>query len=289
MDHPLLAGMKLKIKSRIRQLRLGAIRRFQGFGADELIHFLHRLGVEPGQVVMVHGSWEGFEGFDGTPKDLIGILQRVVGEQGTLLMPTLPFSGLARDWVEGGQVFDVRRTPSRMGMVTELFRRSPGVIRSVHPTHPVAAWGRLAREITRDHHRCLTPCGAGSPYARMLEYGGQNLLLGVDIRALTFFHAVEEIIRPLLPFDPFTRETWNLQSRDADGTCWPTTTHLFNPEWSRRRDLRLIVPDLIARGYYHEEKLHRLKAILLGCREFLETLEQLAKAGKTCYHQELLP
>ncbi|MBF0108330.1 MAG: AAC(3) family N-acetyltransferase [Magnetococcales bacterium] len=285
MNHPLLLRWGRFVTSRLRRARLGAIRRFQGFDALELHDFLVRLGLGPGQVVMVHCSWDGFAGFSGTPRELIGLLQRVVGEEGTLLMPTLPFTGLARDWAEGGTLFDVRRTPSQMGLVTELFRRSPGVVRSLHPTHPVAAWGRHAQALIQDHQRCLTPCGQGSPYARMLAFKGQNLLLGVDIRALTFFHAVEEIIRPLLPFDPFTRETWTLESRDAQGNRCFTTTHLFDPDLSRRRDLRLIVPDLIDRGYYRTGALHRLQAILLGCGEVLETLEQLAREGRTCYRK----
>ncbi|HIJ83340.1 MAG TPA: AAC(3) family N-acetyltransferase, partial [Magnetococcales bacterium] len=164
----MVANLKQKFKLQYRKLRLQAIRRFQSFGVGELADFLARLGVGSGRVVMVHCSWDGFEGFSGTPRDLIEILQRAVGREGTLLMPTLPFTGLARDWAESGQVFDVRRTPSQMGLVTELFRRSRGVVRSLHPTHPVAAWGALAETMTRDHYRCQTPCGAGSPYARML-------------------------------------------------------------------------------------------------------------------------
>ncbi|MBF0423515.1 MAG: AAC(3) family N-acetyltransferase [Magnetococcales bacterium] len=283
MDQNASAGLKLRWKNRYRRIRLAMVRRFYGFGADDLERFLAQMGAGPGRVVMVHCSWNGFEGFRGTPRDVIGILQRWVGEHGTLLMPSLPFTGLARDWAELGRLFDVRRTPSQMGLVTELFRRSPGVVRSIHPTHPVLAWGARTEEMIRDHHLCRTPCGRGSPYARMLEHDGLNLLLGVDIRALTFFHAVEELIRPLLPADPFTRETWTLQSRDGDGRHWTTITHLFDADLSRRRDLRLIIPDLKARGHYAQYRLRRLEAILLGCRDVFQTLEELARQGRTCY------
>ncbi|MBF0434264.1 MAG: AAC(3) family N-acetyltransferase [Magnetococcales bacterium] len=279
----MLTRLKHQLKLRHGQVRLALIRRFQGFDVPELQRFLQRMGEGRGRVVMVHCSWDGFTGFTGTPRDLIDVLQHWVGDGGTLLMPTLPFTGLARDWAESGQVFDVRRTPSQTGVVSEMFRRSRGVVRSVHPTHSVAAWGALAAEMIRDHQGCRTPCGQGSPYAKMLEHDGLNLLLGVDIRALTFFHAVEEMIRPWLPFDPFTRETWDLQSRDVAGQSWTTTTHLFDPNWSRRRDLRLIIPDLQARGHYHRHTLHRLEAVLLGCRDVLQTLEELARQGRTCY------
>lgn len=281
--YKMLTTLKRRLKLRHGQIRLALIRHFHGFGLEALQRFLQQVGDVQGRVVMVHCSWDGFTGFSGTPRDLIGALQHWVGDSGTLLMPTLPFSGLAKDWAESGQVFDVRRTPSQTGVVSELFRRSRGVIRSVHPTHSVAAWGPLAFELTEDHYRCSTPCGRGSPYAKMLDHDGLNVLLGVDIRALTFFHAVEERIRPLLPFDPFTRETWDLQSRDVSGQSLTTTTHLFDPDLSRRRDLRLIIPDLKARGFYHKHTLHRLEAVVLGCRDVLQTLEELAHEGRTCY------
>lgn len=283
MDPRFTLALKQRLKSGYQRLRCRAIRRFQGFNATDLVDFLVRLGVGPGQVVMVHCSWDGFVGFSGTPRDLIGILQEVVGKHGTLLMPTLPFTGLARDWAESGQVFDLRRTPSQMGLVSELFRRSRGSVRSLHPTHSVAAWGALAEEITREHHLCRTPCGVGSPYARMLDHDGINLLLGVDIRSLTFFHAIEDLLKPILPCDPFTKETWCLQSRDSEGNTWTTTTHLFDPDLSRRRDLRLIVPDLLHRGYYIKGHLHRLEATIIGCRDLLETLHDLTKDGRSCY------
>ena len=41
-------------------------------------------------------------------------------------------------------VFDVLHEPSCVGILTNIFRQRPGVIRSWHPTHSVAAYGKDA-------------------------------------------------------------------------------------------------------------------------------------------------
>ena len=54
---------------------------------------LSALGLRPGQVVMVHSSFDRFAGFTGKPSEVIQALEDAVGPEGTLLMPTLPFTG----------------------------------------------------------------------------------------------------------------------------------------------------------------------------------------------------
>lgn len=258
-------------------------RRRWGFDRAAFVATLGRVGVARGDVLLVHSSYDRFTGFTGTVRDVIGALQESVGREGTIVMPTTPFTGTAVDWVAGGRIFDAARTPSQMGLVTELFRRSPGVIRSVHPTHPVAAWGAHAEALTRDHHRAATPCGAGSPYLRLLDYDGKILLLGTGVTAFTFYHGVEELLEPELPFSPFTAEVFHLTSRDRDGTILPTTTRLFDPGWSRRRDMTTLVPVLTRRGDWRAATVGRLDVVLLRCRDVVDACRALAKDGMYCY------
>jgi aminoglycoside 3-N-acetyltransferase len=63
----------------------------------------------------------------------------------------------------------------------------------LHPTHSVAAIGRSAAELVADHEIAKTPCGLGTPYARLLDAGGQILLLGVSLKRNTCFHTVESL------------------------------------------------------------------------------------------------
>jgi aminoglycoside 3-N-acetyltransferase len=275
--------LKRAIKGRLKILRHGCLRRWRGFGREDFRKLLVRLGVQSGDVVVVHSSADRFEGFRGSLVDVITVLQDAVGPEGTLLMPTLPFDGSALDYARQGRVFDVVRTPSRMGLLTELFRRSPGVVRSLHPTHSVAARGPKAADLIADHHRARTPCGRGTPWGRLPDHHGKVLLLGTGIAAMTYFHAIEEILEPAMPFSPFTNETFRLHSRNEDGTLLETETRLFDRETSARRNLGRLATTLQERGSWREGKLGGLDAILLEAREVLESAQALARQGLFCY------
>lgn len=274
---------KSRVKGRFKELRQRYVRTFRAFDAPTLERALHDIGLRPGDAVLVHSSWDAFAGFAGKPTDVVATLQRVLTAEGTLLMPTIPFGGTAVEYVSRVPVFDVARTPSRVGLLTELFRRSAGVVRSVHPTHAVAAWGKDAVAYCAGHENCTTPCGAGSPYMRLIERGGKVLLAGADIDSLTLWHALEEALEPILPVSPFTRERYELVSRLPDGSLAKTTTRLFEPSVSRRRNLFRLVPELTRLGAWRATRLGGLRLVLLGATAVEEAARNLARQGVYCY------
>jgi len=278
-------GARGRLKGWRKRLRLAYARRWKAFGPDALLAALRDLGVDPGEVVMVHSSFDRFAGFSGKATDVLRVLQDAVGPTGTLLMPTLPFTGTAVEYVSRGEIFDVRRTPSRVGLLTELFRRSPGVVRSVHPTHPVAAWGARAAEMVANHHLARTPCGEGSPFARLLERDGRVLFLGADIDSMTLFHCIEEILEPGMPISPFTKDEIALESRDQTGGILLTKTRLFDPALSRRRNLEPLRPVLRQRGTWAQGRVGGLDMILLNARDVLAAGRWLADRGVHCYDE----
>jgi aminoglycoside 3-N-acetyltransferase len=170
-----------------------------------------------------------------------------------------------------------------MGLLTELFRRLPGVQRSVHPTHPVAVWGSGASDMVLDHHLAATPCGAPSPYVALERAQGKILLMGTDISILTFYHYVEEVIESQLPESPFTRETYRLSSRLANGTVIETTTRLYEPSVSRRRNLSGLVVPLRQRGAWRTLRVGRLPLTVLYADAVVEVVQELARRGVYCY------
>lgn len=275
--------VKRAVKGRLKQLRLIHARWRRAFDAAGLLVSLRRLGLREGDVVLVHSSFDRFEGFTGKPTAMIATLQQAVGPKGAVLMPTIPFTGTAVAYVREQPVFDVRRTPSRMGILSELFRRMPDVLRSVHPTHSVAAWGEPARGLIADHYRAETPCGRGTPYHRLIEVGGRVLFLGTGIEAMTLFHAAEEILEPQMPFSPFTTETFRLLSRTAEGDTVETKTRLFDPGVSRRRNVTGLTPLLKQRGAWRETRLGGVDIILLDAADVMNALQTLAKEGRYCY------
>jgi aminoglycoside 3-N-acetyltransferase len=277
--------VKHLIKGWLKRLHLGYVRKKYAFTPHDLLVLLRKLGVQQGDVLLVHSSFDRFGGFTGKATDVIHILQEAVGFNGTILVPTMPFNGSAVEYVSQGKVFDPLRTPSCMGLITELFRRSAGVMRSIHPTHAVAAWGAKAQEMIADHYLAGTPCGRQTPYGRLIDYNGKILFLGKDIGVMTFYHTIEEELESQMPSSPFTHETFSLHSRGPDTNILVTHTRLFDPSHSRRRNLDKLVPILRERGYWKEGYVGRLGVILLDAKSVLEASQLLAEKGVYCYEQ----
>jgi aminoglycoside 3-N-acetyltransferase len=160
---------------------------------------LEGLGVGRGDVLMVHCGGAPVARLGWEPSDLIDFLLDYLGREGTLAMPSHPRLGQH----EGCAVYDLRRSPSTVGLPTELFRRRRGVRRSRFPFAAAAAQGRLAETLLADHGRSWAPHDDLSPYARLAELGGRVLCMGVPLTRMTILHVAEDRLRDRLAIPHF--------------------------------------------------------------------------------------
>lgn len=196
-------------------------------GGEKLRAALDRLDVR-GRIVFVHNSWTALSRVvDGWLKAL-DVLRQSVGDTGTLVMPTYPMRGLSQAHLEEHPFFDCRRTPSQVGLLTEIFRRMPGAHRSVHPTHPVAAVGARAVELTEGHQRSLTPFDRNSPFHRMYEAGAVVLNLGVH-NFMSFRHLADHLMQQVLHHDIYSEQVTSVRIIDCDGVESHMKTRGHNP------------------------------------------------------------
>ena len=96
---------KTKIKKKIYR---------QKFSVEDLKQKIEDCGISDGDTVMVHSSWRNFFNFDGTPEDVISVLEDIVGKNGTIIMPCF---GADRNQ------FDIKNSPSAAGVLSETFRK----------------------------------------------------------------------------------------------------------------------------------------------------------------------
>ena len=144
---------------------------------------LQELGLNAGDIVVVHSSLSSFGSVRGGAASVVDALLEVIGPEGTLLVPS-----------HGGEaVFDARKTPSVLGSVTEELRRRPGAVRSLCPCMPAVALGPRAKEFVENHHKCECPY-IESPWHLAAEAGGYVLLLGVDQDRNTTLHVAESLV-----------------------------------------------------------------------------------------------
>jgi aminoglycoside 3-N-acetyltransferase len=156
-----------------------------------LIDGFKKLGLKKGDTALVHSSLSGFGQVDGGADTVIDALLETVGKEGTVMVPVL--TGSEKLSAQNPPIFDVRGDACWTGKIPETFRKRTVAIRSLHPTHSVAAIGAKAKYFTDDHEKCITPCGLNSPYYKLARTGGYVLLLGVDLECCTLLHTAEEL------------------------------------------------------------------------------------------------
>lgn len=159
------------------------------YSSEQLTRDLRSIGVREAGVVLVHSSLSSIGFVRGGARAVIEALFRTIGPNGTLVMPAHSWDRSAR----GDFTFDVATTPSCVGQITEVFRTMAGVTRSLHPTHSVAAAGPRAHYLTHGHENASTPCGIGTPYAKLIDERCQILFLGTTLEQNTMLHTVEAL------------------------------------------------------------------------------------------------
>jgi aminoglycoside 3-N-acetyltransferase len=159
---------------------------------EEIKTKLHSFGFGFGDRIMVHSSLNSFGHVKGGAEAVIKALMDVVGEKGTILMPS--FNHNAPFLPDGEGIFDPKVTPTSNGLIPDTFWRMEGVYRSLNPTHAFAAWGHDAERYTKDHHLTLT-MGEESPLGLIALDGGYQINLGTTHHTTTAKHVAETINR----------------------------------------------------------------------------------------------
>jgi aminoglycoside 3-N-acetyltransferase len=194
-------GYYLGLRGRLRPLLRTIYGTFDS--ADLRNHLGKRLGMDF-EILMVHSSFNHMQPmYTDSALDLMKMLSAFCGEQRTLVMPAFYFGdprlGGAAATFRQNPRFDIRRTPSQMGLVTELFRRSSGVVQSRHPVYRVAARGPLAAALTSGHEHAPSQAGPGSPFDFMARHN--TLIIGIGKRydVVTQVHHAEEMLVDRFP------------------------------------------------------------------------------------------
>lgn len=190
----------------------------------QLVEAFRIAGVDQGDLVLVHSSLRKLGPVEGGADSVIDALLESVAPCGTVAVPTHTWKVVN----EAQPVFHQAYTPSNVGVLTNVFRARPDALRSLHPTHSVAAIGPRAAAFVKDHELDASPCPAQGPYGRLRDWGGKILILGEGLACCTFFHGCEEwagmpwaVTERTVPFHVITSEGRTLR-RDHHRHCTNT-------------------------------------------------------------------
>lgn len=158
---------------------------------SEMEKFLRDIGLKQNQHVMIHAAYRKIRReFPGLNiEDFLRIIQDIITPEGSVILAT--FSYCFAKVNEPSKIYNPDETPSKVGAVSEVFRKMPEVIRTASATHSFALWGRASGEIQPDNAP-ESPLGEGS----VLEWLSRQqdafiLMLGTDFLSLSFCHYLE--------------------------------------------------------------------------------------------------
>lgn len=256
---------------------------------ERLIADLRKAGICPGDVIMVHSSLSKVGKVAGGAETVVQSLIEAISPGGTLLMPSYCSASKVVSDLKQGIVPDLRKAKSETGLVTEVFRRWPGVHRSSHPFSPICAWGKKAKYIVRDHEVDPRIAHSDSPLARLRELGGKSIGIGVDIQFISIYHLVEDISEAY-PFEVYA-ETVPITYVDSHGNQVERPISLYSPtlqskrieQWESAWLRAAMRQHLTTKGLLKTFTFGRAASWYVDAGEIYTEVKRLAEKGITIY------
>jgi aminoglycoside 3-N-acetyltransferase len=271
-----------KAKKNKRNLALAKQAKSGGFGKSDLVAQVKLMGIQEGDVVLVHSALSKMGYVQDGPRTVVESLLEVLGKDGHLLMPTSPNNGRQLDFMQNKPVFDVLNSPSKMGAISEFFRKLPNVKRSLHPTESVACLGPNADEFVRGHFAALTAYQSDSPFGKVIEKNGKILMVGVTFdNAGTNVHCLEDAVD--FPYPIYHPDIFDAEVVDENGKKHQVQTKIHNPEWSAKRYCDFLIPVLEKAGILSKHKFGEAETLVVDAKAMFEKMIELLDEGKTIY------
>lgn len=159
------------------------------YNKQQLKDQLESMGLKGGETILIHSSMKAIGVVNGGADTVLDVWMEYF-KNGLLLLPTHTWKTVNAD----NPVYNPYTTPSCVGLLTNMFMKRDGVIRSLHPTHSMSGYGKNAAEYLAGEEYNNTPCTPGGCYDRLKEVGGKVLLVGVGHERNTYIHSVEEVL-----------------------------------------------------------------------------------------------
>src|SRR5699024_2708495 len=138
---------------------------------EDLIKQLETMNIDSKGTIIIHSSMKSIGEVEGQADTVLDAFSEFM-KDGLLVFPTHTWAHINEEQPK----FYVEETPTNIGILTELFRKRPDVVRSLHPTHSVAALGNGAEEFVAGDEQFDTPIARGSSWGKLLDREAKILL-----------------------------------------------------------------------------------------------------------------
>ena len=239
------------------------------------------MGIKKGDNLFIHASLDMIN-TTLTPLEILKIVLNIVGENGSISVPTfIRYS--SKDWMLMKKEFNIKRTPSGMGIFSERVRRHKDASRSLHPTKSVATIGKIAQNVLNEHHLDSYQFGKKSPFYKLLEHDVKVIGLGAPMSYLSMVHVVEDVYPDTYPLSVNEKEVFSKNSIDIDKNSIEVKTLVH--------DLKVIVkanPEKFIKKYMDKKdyilyKHYLTPFFMVKGKQLFKELESQMRDGNTIY------
>lgn len=213
------------------------------FRVHDFYNALINLGIKCGDTLCVHSELIGF-GLPAIRNNdyldlLIKIFMSVVGDEGTLLMPTFTYSFCK------GEKYSVSDTPSTVGILTEFFRNYEEVYRTKHPIFSFAVWGKRKKDFLDTGFDAF---GINSVFDKMMSENNKIVMFGAA-KGYTCYHQAEQIVGVKHRY--FKEFTGFVIDKDNEAT------EITVPYYVRCLDMRSSLDEIKLNIYLNEQSIQK--------------------------------
>lgn len=237
---------------------------------DSLIAQIQNMGINRNGTLLIHSSMKAVGQCVGGADTVLDAFLRFM-ENGLLTFPTHSWSD---DNLKNG-LFDPLTEPACVGILPNLFLKRPNVIRSLHPTHSIAAAGRGAFEFIEGEEKMSTPCGRDGCYGKLYDRNAQILFLGCTLKSNTIIHGVEEWNN--IP-DRLTPEKIPITMRRHNGEFFQHATYRhYSSTGNVSLNYDIIEPALLQKGFATTGYIGDAFSYLVDCRRMCDLVDSFLK------------
>ena len=112
------------------------------YNKQQLKDQLESMGLKGDETILIHSSMKAIGAVDGGADTVLDAWMEYF-KDGLLLLPTHTWKTVNAD----NPVYNPYTTPSCVGLLTNMFMKRDGVIRSLHPTHSMSGYGKKPQNI----------------------------------------------------------------------------------------------------------------------------------------------
>ena len=252
----------------------------RAYTKEDLKQQLAEMGLKNTDAVMVHSSMKSLGNVEGGADTVVDAFMEFFSD-GLFMTPTHTWAQMSAEYC----VFDPMTEPACVGIIPNIFRTREGVVRSLHPTHSIAAYGPTAAEYIKGEENLTTPCQPGGCWDRLREVNAKILLVGVTHIRNTFIHAVEEVFD--VP-ERLTEKPVDFKIKMPDGTLKSVSVHRHYSPYTAHISEYF---DKFTRAYYETGAAKQVKfgdadCILCDAKKLFEVTGRMLSKGIDCVTQQ---